>query len=301
MIHIACAADNKYVQHTSVMLTSLFLNNQENKIHLHFFSANFSTENKRKIETLVLSYGQTFSFYPLDETLFKECYISDHVSFATYYRIVIPDLLVNQTNKVLYLDTDMVVCKNIKRLWETEMANYTIAAVNELNFDGPSRLGFDSGYKYFNAGVLLINTKLWAEAGLKETLFTYIKTYQNQLVFWDQDALNASLYKQRLPIEPQWNQLGSVFEVSNETLLRVYTQAEINTMKQSPCIIHYSGSSKPWDYLNIHPHKKEYFHYLEYTEWKGFRPKANLKTKFKFALLRILGRNRYQQLFSFFR
>jgi lipopolysaccharide biosynthesis glycosyltransferase len=301
VIHIACAADNKYVQHTAVMLSSLFLNNKENAIHLHFFSANFNIENQKKIETLVLNYGQQFSFYTLDEVLFKDCYISDHISFATYYRIVIPDLLVNQTNKVLYLDTDIVVCKSLKDLWDTEMDNYTIAAVNELNFDGPSRLGFDDRYKYFNAGVLLINTKLWTEAGLKETLFTYIKTHQNKLIFWDQDALNANLYEQRLSIEPKWNQLSPVFEVSNETLLKAYTQTEINDLKQSPYIIHYSGSSKPWDYLNIHPLKKEYFHYLQYTEWKGFRPKTDLKTKFKFVLLRILGNNGYQQVFSFFR
>ena len=50
MIHIACAADNKYIQHTVVMLTSLFENNNENQIHIHFFSADFSTENENKVK-----------------------------------------------------------------------------------------------------------------------------------------------------------------------------------------------------------------------------------------------------------
>lgn len=301
MIHIACAADNKYVQHTAVMLTSLFLNNKENNIHLHFFSANFSEVNQSKISELVIGYKQTFSFYQLDEMLFKDCYISDHISYATYYRIVIPNLLVNQTNKVLYLDTDIIVCKNIKDLWETNINDYIIAAVNELNFDGPSRLGYDGKYKYFNAGILLINAKSWVNQNLQETLFTYIKTHTSKLMYWDQDALNANLFNQRLSIEPKWNQLSPVFEVNDETLLKVYSKSQINELKKNPAIIHYSGSSKPWDYLNIHPFKEIYYKYLALTEWKNYKPKSHLKDKVKFLMLKLLGMKLYAKFFELFK
>ena len=301
MIHIACAADNKYVQHTVVMLTSLFENNKENIIHLHFFSADFSTENKNKVAQTVLKYQQHFSFYPLDASLFKDCYVSNHVSFATYYRIVIPDFLINQTNKILYLDTDIVVCKNLKPLWDINIENYTIGAVNEINNEGPIRLGFDEKYKYFNAGILLINAKNWVAENLKETLFEYIKTNFNKLTFWDQDALNANLYNKRLTLEPKWNQLSPVFEVNNRTLLSFYTAAEITELKKTPAIVHFSGSSKPWDLLNIHPFKNTYYKYLTLTEWKNVRPKKNVINLTKFALLNFLGRRNYNRFFELFR
>ena len=300
MIHIACAADNKYTQHTVVMLTSLFENNKENNIHLHFFSADFNTENQKIIEKTVAKYQQNFSFYPLDAELFKDCYVSDHVSFATYYRIVIPNILVSQTSKILYLDTDIVVCKNLKPLWDLNIENYTIAAANEINFDGPQRLGFDEKYKYFNAGILLINARNWVAQNLQETLFSYIKLHTNKLTFWDQDALNANLYNKRLTLEPKWNQLSPVFEVDLKTLLKVYSAEEIKEIKTSPAIIHYSGSSKPWDYLNIHPFKNEYYKYLSLTDWRDFRPAANFKTKLKYLLLKLVGRNIYTKLFSIF-
>ena len=300
MIHIACAADNKYTQHTVVMLTSLFENNKENEIHLHFFSADFNIENQKIIEKTVTKYQQKFSFYSLDAELFKDCYVSDHVSFATYYRIVIPNILVNQTSKILYLDTDIVVCKNLKPLWDLNIENYTIAAANEINFDGPSRLGFDEQYKYFNAGILLINAKNWVSVNLQEILFNYIKLHTNKLTFWDQDALNANLYNKRLTLAPHWNQLSPVFEVNNDTLLKVYSADEIRILKTSPAIIHYSGSSKPWNYLNIHPFKGEYYKYLSLTDWKDFKPSANFKTKLKYLLLKLVGRNIYTKLFSIF-
>lgn len=300
MIHIACAADNKYTQHTVVMLTSLFENNKENEIHLHFFSADFNIENQKIIEKTATKYQQKFSFYPLDAELFKNCYVSNHVSYATYYRIVIPNILVNQTSKILYLDTDIVVCKNLKPLWDLNIENYTIAATNEINFDGPSRLGFDEQYKYFNAGILLINAKNWVTQNLQETLFAYIKLNSNKLTFWDQDALNANLFNKRLVLEPQWNQLSPVFEINNNTLLKVYSADEIKILKTSPAIVHYSGSSKPWDYLNIHPFKNEYYKYLSLTDWKNFKPSANIKTKIKYLLLKLVGRNIYTKFFSIF-
>lgn len=300
MIHIACAADNKYTQHTVVMLTSLFENNKENEIHLHFFSADFNIENQKIIQKTATKYQQKFSFYPLDAELFKDCFVSNHVSFATYYRIVIPNILVNQSSKILYLDTDIVVCKNLKPLWDLNIENYTIAATNEINFDGPSRLGFDEQYKYFNAGILLINAKNWVTQNLQETLFAYIKLNSNNLTFWDQDALNANLFNKRLVLEPQWNQLSPVFEINNNTLLKVYSADEIKILKTSPAIVHYSGSSKPWDYLNIHPFKNEYYKYLSLTDWKNFKPSANIKTKIKYLFLKLVGRNIYTKFFSIF-
>jgi len=283
------------------MLTSLFENNKDNEIHLHFFSADFNTENKNIIEKTVNKYQQKFSFYALESELFNDCYVSDHISFATYYRIVIPNILVNQTSKILYLDTDIVVCKNLKPLWDLNIENYTIAAANEINFDGPERLGFDEKYKYFNAGILLINAQKWVSQNLQETLFSYIKLHANKLTFWDQDALNANLYNKRLTLEPQWNQLSPVFEVDLKTLLKVYSAEEIKEIKTSPAIIHYSGSSKPWNYLNIHPFKSEYYKYLSLTDWKDFRPKSNFKDKFKLILLKVLGGKMYAAFFNLFR
>jgi lipopolysaccharide biosynthesis glycosyltransferase len=201
----------------------------------------------------------------------------------------------------LYLDTDIVVCKNLKPLWDLNIENYTIAAANEINFDGPSRLGFDEKYKYFNAGILLINAQKWVSQNLQETLFSYIKLHANKLTFWDQDALNANLYNKRLTLEPQWNQLSPVFEVDLKTLLKVYSAEEIKEIKTSPAIIHYSGSSKPWNYLNIHPFKSEYYKYLSLTDWKDFRPKSNFKDKFKLILLKVLGGKMYAAFFNLFR
>lgn len=54
-----------------------------------------------------------------------------------------------------------------------------------------------------------------------------------------------------------------LFETSRKELIAVYGEAELDEAINNPCIIHYTGSSKPWDYLNLHPLKKVYFNYLK--------------------------------------
>ncbi len=294
-IHIACAADNTYVQHTGVMLTSLFENNKNNSIHIHFFSADFNDENKLIIESLVKEYKQSFSFYQLDEELFKDCYVSHHVSYATYYRVVIPQIIEPEVTKLLYLDTDIIVCKNLFDLWNTDIGNKVLGAIKEPSFTEFERLNIPSTNHYFNAGILIMNVTEWKKQNLTITIFLFIKSFQSKLTFWDQDALNANLYDQWMTLPPKWNQQSALFEMPRKKLVEVYGEKELDEAMNDPCIIHYTGSSKPWDYLNLHPFKKEYFKYLEKTVWKNYHFKnVTLTKRIQKLLMHILGVKRFQ-------
>lgn len=301
IIHIACAADNNYVQHTGVMLTSLFENNKNNKIHLHFFSADFDDSNVLKLNSIAEKYCQLFSFYKLNDNDFKDCFISNHLTFATYYKIIIPSVLKEISDKVLYLDTDIVVCSDLYELWNTNITAFTIAAVNDFNLDGPKRLEFDKKYNYFNAGVILFNNKNWNKIDLTAKIFEYIKKSSVRLIYHDQDALNANLFDKRLNISPIWNQMGFIFDVSKSELLKIYSSSEVDIILTRKCVIHYTGSSKPWDLLNIHPYKKAYYKYLKLTEWKNVRPKKTMLNITKYMLLKFLGYKVYNRFFEIFR
>jgi len=298
-IHIACAADNTYVQHTGVMLTSLFENNTSNNIHIHLFSAAFSEENKNHIENIVKKYRQSFSFYTLEQSLFDGCYISHHVSYATYYRIVIPKIIDKNISKILYLDTDIIVRKDLLPFWQTNIENAIIGAVLEPLFDDFKRLNIPPENKYFNAGILMINIESWVSNNLTDIIFTYISNYKNLLTFWDQDALNANLYKNWFSLPPKWNQQSAVFELSRKKLLEVYREKELDEALNDPSIVHYTGSSKPWDYLNLHPMKGEYFKYLNKTIWKDYQfPNVTFSKRIQKFLMRIFGVKTFQKIVS---
>jgi lipopolysaccharide biosynthesis glycosyltransferase len=296
-IHIACAADNAYVQHLGVMLISLFENNKNNFFHIHLFSASFNITNQKIIEEIVHSFKQQFSFYPLRSSDFEGFYISEHISLATYYRIVIPNKLSPSIGKVIYIDADIIVSKNIEPFWLTQLPpDNIIGAVQEPSFQDFKRLDIPEACSYFNAGVLLINLEKWREENLTLKVLQYIKKFPEKIVLWDQDALNACLYNKWASISPEWNIQTNMYELDKPTLLKKYGQGILEAI-DTPSIIHYTGSSKPWNYMNIHPKRNAYFHYLRLSPWREYKYQdISLTKRFLKIFKLIAGQKRYEKL-----
>jgi len=271
IIHIACAADNSYAQHLGVMITSLCENNRDQKLHIHFFSVDFSPDNLQSVRKLLNQYNMVFSFHPIHPNDVEGFFISHHVSTATYYRLLMPSILSNNIEKLLYLDADMIITKSVIDLWKTNVDDHIIAAIQEPTFNHNERLGLFSNSLYFNAGVLLINLKAWRKNNITSLLVDYIRKQNAKLLFWDQDALNAILFASWLPIKPKWNQQSAFWEKDINTLLQCYSPNDLLEALNDPCIIHYTGSSKPWDYLSCHPRKHIYWKYLRISNWREFR------------------------------
>lgn len=273
-VHIACAADSNYLQHTYTMLFSLLKNNTFN-IVLHCFSSDYSTHDKAQINQLTKEFKHcSIQFYAIDNNVFNGFVITHHITLATYYRIIIPELLNQNIDKIIYLDCDMIIDGNIHTLWETNLNNCIVAAVAEPAFNDFKRLNLQAADGYFNAGMLVIDLIRWRKNNLTKTIIQYIQNNLDKIIFWDQDALNACLKGQWKKLPPVYNQQSALFQISNKLLLNNYSANELAMAAKNPIIIHYTGSSKPWHLLNYNPFGYKYTQYLKHT------PFAKNKIKF---------------------
>jgi lipopolysaccharide biosynthesis glycosyltransferase len=289
LVHIACAADSSYIQHTCVMLKSLLTNNSNLNLVIHVFSSDFTDKNKESILEISNAYNKTVNFYLISNKNFDGFVISHHISLATYYRIIIPQLLSPEIEKLIYLDCDIIINGNIEPLWNLKLENYIIAATPEPVFNDFDRLNINPKNDYFNAGILVLNLVKWRENKTTEKVITYIQENLEKIVFWDQDALNACLQQNWLRFEPKYNQQSAIFEIADEKLLKAYTLEELNEAKKNPIIIHYTGSSKPWQLFNYHPYKKQYWYYLKQTPFKNFViPNNTIVNKIKHLFIYFL-------------
>ena len=86
-----------------------------------------------------------------------------HISQATYYRLLMSDILPIGVEKVIYLDCDIIVRKSLIELWECDITNYAIGAIHQITreIEDATRLNYPIEYGYFNAGVLLIYIAYW--------------------------------------------------------------------------------------------------------------------------------------------
>ena len=285
-IHIACNIDTSYVKYCIVMLTSLFENNQNVSFHIHIITEKLSSESKSKIvEFIENRYHQKVQFYYVDINLVKDCpryAAGSHISLAAYYRIFLGNLLPLEIHKVLYLDCDLVVIGSIEELWKTNLKNFSVACVEDMwsgKEDNYKRLHYPSSDSYFNSGVLLINLDYWREKKLMYKALDYIAKNGNNLVFYDQDVLNALLHNSRVFLPFRYNVQDGFLR--RKRRIRSESIEMLDQELLHPVIIHYTGGKKPWQYKSLHPYKSLYFYYLDLTPWKGERPIVPFSYKLK--------------------
>ena len=281
-IDVEFSIDNNYIQHFCVAVTSL-LENNFNHICRIFLITDF-VESEALVKTISFIYSRfkiKICCTKIEESVLRKFKVDSHVSQATYYRLFLTELLPNDIDKVLYLDSDVVVNGSLASLFNLKFQselqvstsskhinNILLAskdlylyAVSEVNWQDPDRLRSIGlmGYRYFNAGVLLINLKRWREDKVLKKLITIALDKSINLKFHDQDVLNIAF-------ENNWGELHYKYNTVNLDFLKhkVY--------ESDYHIIHYTSGSKPWHFINRHPLKHIYWNYLRKTPYKYYIP-----------------------------
>jgi lipopolysaccharide biosynthesis glycosyltransferase len=129
--------------------------------------------------------------------------------------------------------------------------------------------GIPEAYGYFNSGVMLIDLARWRSSNAFNRVLAYIVENRAILNDPDQDALNATLYAERMALDYVWNVISSFYFAYHD--LRT-SQAEIQRVRLGARIVHFNGASKPWSYFSRHPRRGDYYRYLRLTPWRDFRP-----------------------------
>lgn len=238
--HIALGFDDNYAMPAGIAVYSVIKNNPESNLHFHLFVDNVSEENIAKFKSLA-NQNILFSIYHINdkfqinpETLVLK------LTPSTCIRFVMPDILKDITKQFLYIDSDVLCLGSIEELFNMQLKPDVIAGVipDEKSMQEIVKTLYPKeidATKYFNAGVLLINTEQWTKNDITTKSMQMInngKVYR----FADQDVLNFLLDEkiQLLPIK--YNRKISISTSGCEE-------------KQIPAetkILHYVTLNKPW-------------------------------------------------------
>jgi len=278
-IHLLMASDDNYAQHMGVAIVSILKNKKNNhSIIFHILDGGISEINKNKIKKIIEDGNQKICFYKIEDEKINSFPEIGYLSKATYYRLLITEILPDTINKVLYIDCDIVVLNDLYNLYNHDLNNRPIAAVKDIKSEEILRIYFYPKLlnSYFNAGVLLINLKYWRQNNVLPKFIDFINKYHAQLIAPDQDILNCIFKNNWIELEPKFN-----VDLKHESH---------NAMpKKNTVILHYSDKIKPWSYLYYGKNKKYYFDYLAISPWSNFKyPNKNLKNIIKKPKLIII-------------
>lgn len=276
-VPVLISTDSNFLQHAAVCLTSLLANTPELRFHIVMVSRPTELLDEGKLRrTLEPFSNQSVQFRkfepPSDVSLPLYTYTID-----TWSRLWIGEFFPEDVQRVLYLDSDLVVLGTIAPLWQTGLAGALLGAVDipgavealPLLGCGKNVLGIDPEEGYFNAGVLIIDLKQWRDTHALETVLAYVEAHPERLPNVDQDALNACFHARRKRLDYEWNVIRPFFR---EPCSLPLARDELEVIRREAKILHFNGSLKPWSYFSDHPRREEYYKYLHMTEWRDFVP-----------------------------
>ena len=264
VIPVVFAADNNYVPMLGTTMYSTFKNaSADYQYDVTILHRDISPDNQRSLIEFFSSFKNVkLDFYNVSEIIdrYELTTNNPHISVETYYRFLIQEILPSY-DKVVYLDSDLIVEGDIAQLYNTDLGDTWLAAAHDIDFVGnvnmkkgdrlhyaKNILKMNNPYDYFQAGVLVLNTdKLRAAYTMDEWLKF---AGDDRYIYNDQDVLNAYCEKHVTFLDYSWNVMincGGRFE-------RVFAYAPHGmydaflASRESEKIIHYAGFEKPWKY-----------------------------------------------------
>ena len=281
-IVLVCSADENYAMPMTVMLASVLANlRQKQQLLIVVLDGGIQPSTKQKIIRSLSKYKDQIRFDWLkpDHSLLQDVPLQRHLTLAAYYRLLIPEVLPANLDKVLYLDCDMIVRGDIATLWQLDVGENYVLAVQDDNqplvsvgyaLQNYQALGLQPDQKYFNSGLLVINLKKWRAETISRKVIQFSTQHHSYIENADQDGLNAVFRGHWGQLSERWNQMPRIHTYSSWQE-SPYDEATFKALRDTPYIIHYTNSPKPWHHSCQHPAKDLFLVYLDQTAWRGWR------------------------------
>ena len=294
-IPVVFAAGNNYMAIFAACLQSLIEHlNLKYNYDVVLIQTDVNEVNKKTLVGMCSPY-KNLSLRFFDATMLLSGYqlkANAHISEETYYRFLIQEALPDY-EKVLYLDSDLVINGDIAELFETDIKDYILAATRDPDFLGQinganretmeyveTELKMEDPYSYFQAGVLLCNEGKMRE---KHSLKEWLDLASIPRMYNDQDVLNLECEGEVKYIDMKW---GMIVDHDHKRVKEVISYAPDEIQKEyavahaNPMIIHYAGFKKPW-YDPTEDYAQEFWKYARktvyYEELLQFVPKFWIK------------------------
>lgn len=266
MIPIAFITDNNYFMPTMVAIQSLIDKKEDSDPQIYILGINLCLANERFLnnyqnnESNIIYHPVAFSLY--EDFITKE---GQYVSIAALVKFQLAELF-PEFDKLLYLDSDIIIRHSLQPLYDTDLENNYAAVVKDLmaiKQKDNERLGLNT---YFNSGVLLLNCKKIREEHLFEKLLKE-KRNNTALHYMDQDVFNV-IFNNNVKFINVINNYQTYYGNLNIVNINMHFErsyASQKSLDKEIIVLHLAGRCKPWNSKSVN----------YYEEWLQYYKKLN--------------------------
>jgi lipopolysaccharide biosynthesis glycosyltransferase len=296
-LHVATAADDQYALPLAVTIGSVLRHlDARASLSLYILDAGIRPRSKGRLLKSWRDSRLHVNWIPLDIQRLSKLPVSGHVTLTTYARLLLPSHLPANLGRVIYLDSDLLVRRDLAALWNEPLDGAACLAVPDSaaprlnaeqslpNYRACERflaatrpipnyceLGLDASAAYFNAGVLSIDLAAWRRLDVAEEALRCLNRYRAHVVWWDQYAMNVVLHGRWRPLDMRWNQGAHIYRYPSAEE-SPFDAAIFETLRNDPWVVHFTSPVKPWHSDCDHPFTRDFLGFLQETDWRGWKP-----------------------------
>lgn len=257
-IPVVWGLDKKYVLQAFVVMRSILLHS-EAKYHFFILTADCIDKEVREFtKTLQMEYDNfKVSVKKINYDYMEGAQIyNNHLSIAAYFRLFIPEVI-QEYDKCIYLDCDLIVYGDLKELYEIELNGNYLAGVKDCHIientphekEHQRILGLPARDKYVNSGVLIIGVKKMRQ---DKMFLSFMKQIKKENRYEDQDVLNVCCYPFIKTIPLKYNLFHFYLGAGIRYLYGLpYDKQEFDFDHDVPYILHMGGEYKAWNDLDV--------------------------------------------------
>ncbi len=253
--------DDGFVQAASVAISSLIVNKQDDTdYHIYILTPGLNSESKSIIQQFEdAPWNSSVEILEVSTDKYESIYTqfdgnTGAGSITALLKFDIPQVV--SEDKVLYLDADILVKKDLSDLFNVDLTDYVAAVVKDsgkIYSNGGLREQIEN---YFNSGVMLLNLEMMRNEGFTERLIE-AKISLNNINLVDQDAFNLA-FQDRVTVVPNrfnclWiNLVNSAGKFTMNQLNEFYgtNYSCLWELEDDAYIIHFASKEKPWKYTD---------------------------------------------------
>lgn len=298
ILHFTAQTDKSFFIPTIVMATSARANMAPGSCyHFHLFHApleEWQIAAAKQLET------DWFKITLYEVTEGRHCAFKqkNHVTPISLVRLELPERL-PKLDKILYLDGDILVQQDLSELYETELGNHLIAAVQDMMAGIFNPYTKDlPGSEYVNSGVMLMNLRQMRKEDTVKKFFEVKADAPPHWIFQDQDVVNACCANRIMSLHPRYNGLVTTFERVPDLTVEQYNQfyhthyASRQDVEQDYAIVHLAGTPgrRPWERADG-VYSTQWLHYFMLSPVR--RVNLNLQTPWVYCLPKPVQKYQY--------
>ena len=234
-VSIALCIDENLVEHVGVLLYSISVNTSS-FVDVYIIHDNLSYSSLEKLTELDKSFPTikiNIIKIPdnIQNQLNKISLEGNKLPVTSCYRFILANLLPS-LDRIIYLDVDTLVLRDLTELWRTDLEGKFIGVVKDalINLNVAQKI-VSERKSYFNSGMLLMDLNLFREYDICSDLIDFAIDVAEYCEYGDQDILNYYFIDGYKLLDIKWN----------------CGRERLEGREKEVGIVHFYGLEKPWN------------------------------------------------------